>query len=285
MTAKDKTSIKAFFETGDKPTQAQFIDLIDSYVDSAGPVGQLEALASAGASGLIYTSAADIKARSAAQALSFLGATVYTTALASAAIFNGMVATTAQGNAGTATGVIMDPVLVKNAIASQAGSSSMVLLGTGTASASSSLNFTSLISSNYSAYLMIVVDLLTSTTSTLGIKMSTDNGSSWTTGMASQKAALTLGGTTAPSYTGVSNSTPVLLTTSAGGQHITGTILLVIGTSSAPTSFESYLANDNALADKVSGLSNSAGVNAVQLIPSAGTLTSGVVYFYGIKNT
>lgn len=33
MTARDKTAIKAFFETGDVPTQAQFADLIDSYQD------------------------------------------------------------------------------------------------------------------------------------------------------------------------------------------------------------------------------------------------------------
>ncbi|CAM1350109.1 hypothetical protein [Tenacibaculum halocynthiae] len=31
---QDKTTIKTYFETGDKPTQEQFADLIDSYVDS-----------------------------------------------------------------------------------------------------------------------------------------------------------------------------------------------------------------------------------------------------------
>lgn len=33
MTARSKAAIKAFFETGDKPTQVQFEDLIDSYLD------------------------------------------------------------------------------------------------------------------------------------------------------------------------------------------------------------------------------------------------------------
>lgn len=33
MTARSKTAIKAFFETGDVPTQTQFGDLIDSYMD------------------------------------------------------------------------------------------------------------------------------------------------------------------------------------------------------------------------------------------------------------
>lgn len=36
MTASNKTTIKAFFETGDKPTQSQFGDLIDSYVNTIG---------------------------------------------------------------------------------------------------------------------------------------------------------------------------------------------------------------------------------------------------------
>lgn len=33
MTAQNKTTIKAYFETGDRPTQGQFIDFIDSYQD------------------------------------------------------------------------------------------------------------------------------------------------------------------------------------------------------------------------------------------------------------
>jgi len=33
MTAQSKSTIKSYFETGDRPTQAQFIDLIDSYAD------------------------------------------------------------------------------------------------------------------------------------------------------------------------------------------------------------------------------------------------------------
>lgn len=33
MTAQSKSTIKSYFETGDRPTQAQFINLIDSYAD------------------------------------------------------------------------------------------------------------------------------------------------------------------------------------------------------------------------------------------------------------
>lgn len=45
MTAQTKTVIKTYFETGDKPTQSQFIDFIDSYQNVS---TALTALASAG---------------------------------------------------------------------------------------------------------------------------------------------------------------------------------------------------------------------------------------------
>lgn len=134
MTSKTKTEIKAFFETGDQPTESQFIDLIDSYVDKSGPLGVLETDVSGGSSGLVAASAGDLDILSAAQSLSRLGITVSTTALAVAAVAPNYTttaqataliavsafATTAQATAGTATGVAMNPVLVKNAIESLA---------------------------------------------------------------------------------------------------------------------------------------------------------------------
>lgn len=37
MTAQNKATIKSYFESGDKPTQAQFADLVDSYIDTLNP--------------------------------------------------------------------------------------------------------------------------------------------------------------------------------------------------------------------------------------------------------
>jgi len=57
MTAQTKTVIKSYFQRGDKPTEAQFIDLIDSYQDVGGNAGfitQLITLASAGSTGIPY---------------------------------------------------------------------------------------------------------------------------------------------------------------------------------------------------------------------------------------
>lgn len=119
MTSKTKTEIKAFFETGDTPTQAQFTDFIDSYVDKSGPLGTLESDVSAGNAGFVYASAGDADILNSSTALSRLGVTVYTTALASAVASDAVAtlyATTAQAEAGTATGVLMNPVLTKNAI-------------------------------------------------------------------------------------------------------------------------------------------------------------------------
>lgn len=51
MTAQPKVTIKTYFQTGDHPTQAQFIDLIDSYQDTSPSLVTLSS-ASTGAVGL-----------------------------------------------------------------------------------------------------------------------------------------------------------------------------------------------------------------------------------------
>lgn len=86
MTSKTKTEIKAFFETGDTPTQAQFIDAIDSWVDKSGPLGVLETAVSGGTEGVAICSAGDIELKGASETRTFLGLTVYTTALAQSAV-------------------------------------------------------------------------------------------------------------------------------------------------------------------------------------------------------
>lgn len=52
MTVRNKTAIKAFFETGDRPTQAQFSDMIESYQDTSYAGDAVLTLVS-GATGLI----------------------------------------------------------------------------------------------------------------------------------------------------------------------------------------------------------------------------------------
>jgi hypothetical protein len=136
VTSKTKDQIKAFFETGDRPSESQFIDFIDSYVDKSGPIGDIETIASAGTQGFAFVSAGDGKVKNATQALNFLGITVSTTAQVSAIATDALrdaftttaaasaaaviaissaIATTAQATAAAATTppVLMTPQLSK----------------------------------------------------------------------------------------------------------------------------------------------------------------------------
>jgi hypothetical protein len=89
MTAASKTVIKSYFETGDRPTQAQFADLIDSYIDTsaAGTVGLqlLGCITSASASSIVGSPGAGgtvgaqiYQTNTTAQALNVLGGTTGT---------------------------------------------------------------------------------------------------------------------------------------------------------------------------------------------------------------
>lgn len=133
MTAKTKAQIKAFFETGDKPTESQFIDFIDSYVDKSGPMGQIETAASAGNTGFAFCSGGRGEVLGLGAARDAMGITVYTTAMVTqllgssflttagasavaADTIRSAVASTVQAVSGQATGLVMDPVLVRNSI-------------------------------------------------------------------------------------------------------------------------------------------------------------------------
>lgn len=144
MSSKTKAEIKAFFETGDKPTEAQFIDFIDSYVDKSGPVGDIETAASGGTTGFAFCSGGNGDVINPEDARLFLGVTVYTTAqvvtvvgqnftttaaaLAAGAgtyttsaeassvatdAINAKIATTAQATAAASNSVLITPILAK----------------------------------------------------------------------------------------------------------------------------------------------------------------------------
>lgn len=133
MTAKSKTDIKAFFQLNDKPTESQFIDFIDSYVDKAGPLGALETLASAGPTGIPVLTVGIPTVESYSNVRNSMAITVYTTALVQSAMegiftttaaasaaakvaINDAIATTAQATAALSNSVIMTPTVTKKAI-------------------------------------------------------------------------------------------------------------------------------------------------------------------------
>ena len=103
MTAKTKDEIKAFFQTGDRPTEAQFIDLIDSYIDKDGPLGDIETLASGMSIGV-------------ASFAGGAGSIMPFATLRDNINVSALYATTALGNAGDTGATIMTPVVTRNAI-------------------------------------------------------------------------------------------------------------------------------------------------------------------------
>ena len=164
------------------------------------------------------------------------------------------------------------------------GGSELVLLATATASSSASLNFTSVITSAYTGYYLVVENLLTSTTCNVDLKLSTNNGSTFAASALCATTAWTLNSGSAPSYDGTSGtmriSTNNASSTYCGFANISiqgsGTLAwwgILTGDHSDNTSDESFVGK------------TSTGINAFQLLPTAGTFTSGKVYLYGIKNT
>lgn len=163
-------------------------------------------------------------------------------------------------------------------------SSELVLLATGTASSSSTLDFTSIFSSSYSAYKFVIFDLVLSGTASLGLYLSTNGGSSYATNFSSQKTTFTLGGTTAPTYTGVSGSSPALLTTSASTPILEGAGD-IIQTSAAYFYFTSLINGSSSTGYDGCQALTSSTINAIRFAPSSGNLTSGNIFVYGVKNT
>lgn len=164
------------------------------------------------------------------------------------------------------------------------GAGGIVLLGTATASSSSSLAFTSLISSAYSIYKMVFVDLLPSASSSIGLEYSTNNGIAWTPNFSTglRKDPLNGGSQT---LAGAANTTPAIITGVSGSGAWNGWIDIVAGSSglatlsaffSSPSIQEYYQASIQA---------NVSGLNALRTLPSAGNWTSGKIYLYGVKNT
>ncbi len=166
-------------------------------------------------------------------------------------------------------------------------SSSVVLLSTATASSSASLSFASLITSSYDLYYVVFSEILTSGVASIGFKASTNNGSTYAATLANQKAQITTGGSTAPTYTGATTTPVLILTATGSSQKVNGYGTIVNPLSGSGCGIcEFLLVDSGALAPcKTTVHLNINVVNAIQFLPSAGTFTSGKIYLYGVKNT
>lgn len=176
MTARDKSTIKTFFETGDKPTQIQFGDLIDSYQNAHTAIAAITSAVDQGGSGVVnivsptsvqlqttgtvgLSILSAVTQASAQQAIGITATTAAgfaTTAQAVAgavdqlavgpvnvrnaiqtfAFTSANYSTTAQAIAGTDATTVMNPVLVKNAISNGPSSGALIELISVTAASS-----------------------------------------------------------------------------------------------------------------------------------------------------
>jgi hypothetical protein len=173
------------------------------------------------------------------------------------------------------------------------GTPGRVLLDTKTASASASLDFTSVIDGTYDTYIFEVDDLLTQVGSTLYMRTSTNNGSSWdNTSTNYQESGQRIGVSGTPVGFGSSTQT---------GIRITSDLAVEANSNDAINSTITLKAPSNAAKDTMcywQGIQNhstgvmcitgcgarvaAADVDAVQFIMASGTITSGSIRLYGI---
>lgn len=312
MTAQSKTVIKSYFETGDKPTSAQFSDFIDSYQDAANNLGVLTS-AGLGVVGLQL-----LGCNTSASAQSIIGGGGATTVSAGAVTFNNSNRILGNVSAGVGTelsstdflfsgttinlnpttvsaGTYASPTVtidskgrITSAIAGAGGSGELILLGTATASSSAEIDFISLITSTYDYYFFILKELKTSVNNgTIAIQSSSNNGSTWNTGSCSTNLSSHALSATTITVTAQSGTNTAIIGTNGSGVvcELNGKIEVVnpIGAFNCPV-FWNVIDNSSALFFEGYGEIGQS-VNAIRFVPSSGNIASGIIEMYGVKNT
>lgn len=288
MTAQSKTTIKSYFETGDKPTAAQFVDFIDSYVDTGSAVTALTGDVTLGtvANGTAVAtiaSAAVTGTKLEARSVSLAKLGFGTVGQIYYCDVSGVPSLLAAGTSGQS---LQMTATIPAWVSAAASTSTLTLLGTATASNSSTLDFTSLLSSSYSKYILVFNQLLNSASASIGLKISSDNGSTWTTVLYSQLWNIAVATNTAPSYTNVNGATPAVIS-DAQQLKFNGEANFSVNAANGIVwegTTDSGTAGTNPFKSFVIG-GGAALVNAIRLLPSSGNFTSGTVYLYGVKNT
>lgn len=163
----------------------------------------------------------------------------------------------------------------------------LVWLGSATASASASLPLTSLMSSTYDQYVLMFESIVPSATDYMYVQFSTDNGSTWkTTGYINNTVYLISGGpgygapTVGIDLKGVQTYIVsdamygnIIIANVNGGRKVHAYGNFVYDSSNTPV-----FACVNGRYD------TAATINAIRMIPASGTITSGTIRLYGVKN-
>lgn len=175
-----------------------------------------------------------------------------------------------------------------------AGSSTLVLLGSATASNSAALIFTSLMSSSYDQYMFVVESINPASTSNLQMAVSSDNGSTYDTSTSASWSSSewnagnspnsNLGGSTENNFN--LNGTAVSINNT---HYLCGIIQMTNPAARADRNFHmnSSMSNNAPGNIMIGWYSFGANItiNAVKFLMSTGNITSGTIRMYGVKNT
>jgi len=309
MAVQDKDTIKGYFNKGDKPTEAQFVDLIDSYQDKSDVLQALataaasaaagELVGSDGAGGLIFTTVTTA---------SIPDAGVGTSALSDASVTSAKIADDAVGsdalnNTGVSAGrytITQIDVDAQGRITSAANGSDTSLIWnqiqTQTiTSATATVEFTSGINTTYKLYAFSLQDLNMSTgNAEYFIRVSDDGGATFKasagdyqfvhTSQGANNANLSLQRSTAAAQMQFANDMGEL-----ADEGLSGVIYMH---SPASTSGATYFTHNIAGRDTAGVFKSLVGggsfhsvsaIDAVQFLLSSGTIDKGTITLYGIS--
>ena len=176
-------------------------------------------------------------------------------------------------------------------------SGALIYLGTQTASASATLDFTSLITSTYDVYVFECIDLRPATDNVdLQIRTSTNNGSSYdATGVYSYRSIYaTAEAGTAETVSGGATETQILIGRNVGNaadEGLCGTLKLYnpLGTTRKKSVIFEGVGNDatgvQTMYKAYGTREATADIDAIRFMFSSGNITSGKIIMYGIKNS
>lgn len=167
-----------------------------------------------------------------------------------------------------------------------------VLLGTATASASATLDFTSLITSTYDTYDFVLKQLRVSTiNSQILLRTSTNNGSTYDagTGYVWTNGKVKVGASPSIAYTGTGTDGSIELvdvTDNAAGDATSGILTIVNPLNATAFKMISWdvMYQDSSVVYNIKGTgyrNSTADIDAIRFLPSTGTFTSGEIDVYG----
>lgn len=203
-----------------------------------------------------------------------------------------LMATGTAGQVATSNGVGVAPTMQD-----AGGGGAWELISSATASASASIDFTSGITSAYSSFMLVINNLIPSVDCHLNLRISTDGGSTFKSAASDYSWRVINSGGGSSSDVGDSEITMNTETSNPTALHpLSGTIFMSdLSESGSSTDNKSFNYDISALRNGTtayrymgSGLYKGDGTTAIdglQILLSAGAITTGEFYLYGLKNT